>query len=192
MSTVATDVTDEPQLASESASTDTLIVYGAAVESNWPMARYDLSTGSTVLAQFQGGGPGDCVDVTLSPDQAHIEVTCGDAVSEFDSSTLQLDGTQYRTDNVPPNALAATAMHGGVLVSDAEQFSTNDVYIDRIGGGTLRLYELNNDDHELESSTFAGGIALSPDGHRLYDVAISNSQFGGPTGPTLVRVLRVP
>ena len=122
VSTVATDVTDEPQLASGTASTDTLIVYGAAVESNWPMARYDLSTGSAVLAQFQGGGPGDCVDVTLSPDQAHIEVACGDAVSEFDSSTLQLDGTQYRTDNVPPNALAATAMHGGVLVSDAEQF----------------------------------------------------------------------
>ena len=197
VSTVATDVTDQPQLASGTANTNTLVVYSSPAPSTPTAARYDLSSGSAVLTKLQTGGssgPGGCYDVALSPDQAHIWTVCGggDAVFELDASTLQLDGTQYRTDNVPPNALAATAMRGGVLVTDAEQFSTNDVYVDRIGGGTLRLYEINNDDHELDSSTYAGGIVLSPDGHRLDDVAIVDAQFGGTTGPTLVRVLRVP
>ncbi|HEY3833761.1 MAG TPA: FG-GAP-like repeat-containing protein [Acidimicrobiia bacterium] len=196
VSTSATDITSDPLFASGTASTNTLVVYSGPGPGTPTGARYDVSTGAAVLTKLESGGsvgPGGCNDVAVSPDQAHVWTVCngGDAVFEQDAATLQLDGTQYRTDSMPPNALAATSMQGGVLVTDAEQLYTNDVYIDRIGGGTLRLYELNNVGYELNSNTYARGIALSPDGHRLYDVSIANGQFG-MSGPTLVRVLDVP
>ena len=105
VSTAATDITQRPMLASGTAGSDMLVVFPSSDPPD--ITRYDLSTGSAVLAKCQPGMTddpgGNCQDMNVSPDLADLWISCGSPyyVTEYDAATLSPTGVQYDSGTYP-------------------------------------------------------------------------------------------
>ena len=159
-------------LASSPYNTNLLLAWDAGL-SPATITEFDVSSGSpTVVAS---GGPVDLETLSqlaFNPDGTTF-VAAAAAPSSFDEfklSDLSFDGTSYQPSGYPgyPNSVAATQARGGMIVGSAYgTYSYAYAYLEGTSSAAIATQE--------QSTPYPRGLAVSPDGSKLFDVVQSNA-----------------
>jgi hypothetical protein len=134
------------------------------------LSRFDVSTGSPVLAVSQWTGTNsNTADLAVNPDGTTFVVASGSPYqfNEYRVSDLQPDGVVYPS-GAYPNSVATTAAQGGLIAAGRFAWYENDIDVYRAGqpGVDLFTYDFGTTSDVL----YARGLAFSSDGSKLFAV----------------------
>jgi len=129
-----------------------------------PSTLYKFTVSGTALTLAASVSPGDNLqDFALDPDGTHIVTACGSPYqhNKFLTSDLSADGS-YASGTYPNAVAASTTNH--VLALGVDGIYWADVYVYRSGS------QVRTVDYPTNDEVLGAGLALSPDGSRLYAV----------------------